>query len=98
MFCSPWGRKELDTTERLNNTIGDLGFPKWLSSKESACQRRRLGFDPWDPLEKEMAPHSSILACRIPWTEEPHRLQSMGLHRVGHDRNNLEGIHAQIIS
>ena len=31
-----------------------------------------------DPLEKEMATHSSILACRIPWTEEPSRLQSMG--------------------
>ena len=38
-----------------------------------------------DPLEKEMATHSSILACRIPWTEEPGRLQSMGLQRVGHD-------------
>ena len=32
-----------------------------------------------DPLEKEMATHSSILACEIPWTEEPGRLQSMGL-------------------
>ena len=37
-----------------------------------------------DPLE-EMATHSSILAWRIPWTEEPGRLQSMGLQRVGHD-------------
>ena len=36
-------------------------------------------------LEKEMAPHSNVLAWRIPWTEEPGRLQSMGLHRVGHD-------------
>ena len=35
-------------------------------------------------LEKEMAPHSSILAWKIPWTEEPGRLQSMGLQRVGH--------------
>ena len=35
-----------------------------------------------DPLEKEMATHSSILACRIPWTEEPGRLQSMQLQRV----------------
>ena len=35
-----------------------------------------------DPLEKEMATHSSILAWRIPWTEEPDRLQSMGLQRV----------------
>ena len=38
-----------------------------------------------DPLEKEMAAHSSILAWEIPWTEEPGRLQSMGLQRVGHD-------------
>ena len=38
-----------------------------------------------DPLEKEMATHSSILAWRIPWTEEPGGLQSMGLQRVGHD-------------
>ena len=38
-----------------------------------------------DPLEKEMAIHSSTLAWKIPWTEEPSRLQSMGLQRVGHD-------------
>ena len=38
-----------------------------------------------DPLEKEVATHSSILAWEIPWTEEPGGLQSMGLHRVGHD-------------
>ena len=38
-----------------------------------------------DPLEKEMATHSSILAWRIPWTEEPGGLQSMRLQRVGHD-------------
>ena len=38
-----------------------------------------------DPLEKEMAIHSSILAWRIPWTEEPGGLQFMGLQRVGYD-------------
>ena len=38
-----------------------------------------------DPLEKGIATHSSILACRIPWTEEPGRLQSKGLQRVRHD-------------
>ena len=38
-----------------------------------------------DPLEKEMAIHSSIIALKIPWTEEPGRLQSMGSQRVGHD-------------
>ena len=39
-----------------------------------------------DPLEKEMATHSSTLAWKIPWMEEPKRLQSMGSQRVGHDR------------
>ena len=38
-----------------------------------------------DPLEKGMATHSSILAWRIPWIEEPDGLQSIGLQRVGHD-------------
>ena len=38
-----------------------------------------------DPLEEEMAPRSSILAWKIPWTEEPGRLQSMGSQRVRHD-------------
>ena len=45
-------------------------------------QVRSLGWE--DPLEKGMATHSSILAWEIPWTEEPGRLQSMGLQRVGH--------------
>ena len=44
---------------------------------------RSLGWE--DPLEKEMATHSSILAERIPWTEEPGVLQSTGLQRVRHD-------------
>ena len=38
-----------------------------------------------DPLEKGMTDHSSTLAWRIPWTEEPGKLQSMGSQRVGHD-------------
>ena len=45
---------------------------------------RSLGQE--DPLKKEMTTHSSILAWRIPWTEEPDGLQSMGSQRVGHDR------------
>ena len=44
---------------------------------------RSLGWK--DSLEKEMANRSSILVCKIPWTEEPGRLQSMGSQRVGHD-------------
>ena len=46
-------------------------------------QLRSLSWE--DPLEKEMAIHSSTLAWKIPWTEEPGRLQSMGSQRVGHD-------------
>ena len=44
---------------------------------------RSLGQE--DPLEKEMATHSSILAWKIPWTEDPDRLQSMGSQRVRHN-------------
>ena len=46
-------------------------------------QVRSLGQE--EPLEKGMAPHSSVLAWRIPWTEEPGKLQFMRLQRVGHD-------------
>ena len=46
-------------------------------------QVQSLGWE--DLLEKEMATHSSIHAWKIPWMEEPGRLQSMGLQRVGHD-------------
>ena len=67
------------------------GLPRWCSGKESACQCRRCkrrrvrSLRQEDPLEKEMATCSNILAWRIPWTEEPGGLQSMGLQRVGHD-------------
>ena len=46
---------------------------------------RVQSLDQEDLLEKEMVTHSSILAWKIPWTEEPGRLQSMGSRRVGHD-------------
>ena len=52
------------------------------------CHSRLQIFDPRyrkDPLEKEVAPHSSTIASKIPWKEEPGRLQSMGLQRVRHD-------------
>ena len=51
--------------------------------EEQEAQIRSLGQE--DPLEKEMETHSSTLAWKIPWTEEPGRLQSLGLQRVGHD-------------
>ena len=44
---------------------------------------RSLGWE--DPLEEEMATHSSVLAWKIPWTEKLDRLQSMGSQRIGHD-------------
>ena len=66
--------------------LSDLNFqlciPDDVSDKKSACQRRRLrkvrslGWE--DPLEEGMATHSSILAWRIPWAEEPGGLRSMG--------------------
>ena len=64
-----------------NNIVAE-GLPWWLSGNEPACQCRRhrrqfLGWE--DPLGKEMATHSSILAWGLPWTEEPGGLQSVGL-------------------
>ena len=64
----------------------DESFPGGPEVKASAVQEtwvRSLGWE--DPLEKEMATHCSILAWRIPWMEEPGRLQSTGSQRVGHD-------------
>ena len=65
--------------DRVINTINISGLPEWLTGKESACQCRRrrvpsMGRE--DPLEKEMATHSSILAWKISWTVEPGRLYS----------------------
>ena len=61
-----------------------------LPGKEPICQRRKRETQVWslggeDSLEEEMAPHFSILAWEIPWTEETSRLQSMGLQRVGRE-------------
>ena len=55
--------------------------------KESACNVGRLGLilNQEDPLEKGMAIYSSILAWRIPWTEEPGRQQSIGSQRIAHE-------------
>ena len=63
-------------TSRVAQTVKRLPTVRetWVQS---------LGWE--DPLEKEMAPHSSTLAWKILWMEEPGRLQSMGSKRVGHD-------------
>ena len=62
-------------------------FPGGSDGKASACNVGDPGsiLDQEDPLEKEMTIHSSTLAWKIPWTEEPDRPQSMGSQRVGHD-------------
>ena len=71
-------------------TISNSGFPGGSAVKNTPGRQ-----EPWetqgqplgreDPWEEEIATHSSILAWRIPWTEEPGRLQAIGLQRVGHD-------------
>ena len=61
---------------------------QWLSGKESTCQCRRHVSDPWVgkiPWRRKWQTHSSILAWKIPWSEEPGGLQSMGWQRVRHD-------------
>ena len=70
MDCGPWGRKESGMTERLTLTLMVIDMVRSLDRE--------------DPLEKGMATHSSVLAWRIPQTEEPGGLQSMGLHRDEH--------------
>ena len=64
-----------------------MGLPWWLRGKEAACNAEDVGLIPRleGPLEKEMAICSSVLTWRIPWTEEPSGLQSIGFQRVGHD-------------
>ena len=59
-----------------------FSFRKWVLAISSMVTKDRRW---WEPVEKEMATHSSILAWRIPWIEEPGGLQSMGSQRVRHD-------------
>ena len=63
------------------------GFLGGASGKESACNAGEAGLTRSleDPLEEGMATHSIILAWRIPWTEEPGKLQSIGSRRARHD-------------
>ena len=72
-----------------------MGYPLWYSwaslaaqlvKNLPALQETLVRFLGWEhSLEEGVATHFTILACRIPWTEEPGRLQSMGSLRVGHD-------------
>ena len=73
--CGGWGRGASPGGPVIKNlpaNVGDAGDTVWSLGQE-------------DPLVEAMATHSSILAWRIPWTEEPGGLQSMGSHRVRHD-------------
>ena len=70
------GHKEADTTEQASLPLSGHRFPSWWN----------LWLIILFCLEKAMAPHSSTLAWKIPWTEEHGRLQFIGSQRVGHDR------------
>jgi len=68
--------------------MGYVSFPGGSSGKNTCLPKQEtrvqsLGWE--DPLEEGTATHSSILAWRVSWTEEPGRLQSMGSQRAGHD-------------
>ena len=74
----------------------------WLSGKESTCNMGDIGTWFWslgqeDPLEKGKATHSSILAWRIPWTEESGALQSMGSQRIRHSWSDRACTHTQFL-
>ena len=64
---------------------GWLKVAKTVKRLPTMRETRVLSLGQEDPLQKEMVAHSSTLAWKIPWTEEPGRLQSMGSQRVGHD-------------
>ena len=71
----------------LSTVTNFLGFPGVLAVKNLPATQENLfgSLGREDPLEKGMATHSNILAWRIPWTEEPGGLQSMGSQSVRHD-------------
>ena len=80
--CRLGGRTELDMTEATLQQQQQQQRVKRLPAMRET-RVRSLGQE--EPLEKDMATHSSILAWRLPWTEEPGRLQSTGSQRVEHD-------------
>ena len=64
--------------------VGFMGFPGGSAVKNLPAMEKQVQFLGWeDTLEKEMATHSNILVWRIPWIEEPDRLQPMGMQRFG---------------
>ena len=75
--------KEAEGGVSLQESLQQIGFPGGSEVKAFASNAGDPGHE--DPLEKEMAPHSSTIAWKIPWMEEPGGLQSTGSQRVGHD-------------
>ena len=67
------------------NKLGASPVAQMVKNLSAVWETQVRSLSQEDPLEKGMTTHSSILAWRIPWTEECGRLQSMGLPRVGHD-------------
>ena len=91
---SPLSCQSLYEARKQLGIIKHFSVPGGASSKERTCQCRRyemrvqsLGWV--DSLEKGRTTHSDVLAWKIPWTEEPGQLQSMGSQRLGHDWNDL---------
>ena len=68
----------------LNDYIGASLVAQTVKRLPAMRETRVRFLGQEDPPEKEMAPHCSTLAWKIPWTEEPYRLRSMGSQRVGH--------------
>ena len=82
----------VETVLTLRRVINDLLKELWTSLVAQMVKRLSTMQETWvrslgreDPLEKEMAIYSSTIAWKIPWTEEPGRVQSMGLQRVRHN-------------
>ena len=74
MCCDSWGCKESDMTERLNQTEGASLVAQMVKRLTATQETQVQSLGQEDPLEKEMATHSSTLAWKIPWTQEPGRL------------------------
>ena len=91
--CSPLP-PEASFLQKLTKVTG---LPRWLSGEEYTCNAGDTGWSlGWeDPLEEGMATHSRILACRIPWTEKPVRLQSTGSQKSWTQPSDWACTHAQ---
>ena len=91
MGCRLWGRTESDTLKQLSSSSSSSSSSSRGSAVKNLLamqeiqktQVQSLGQEA--PLEEEIATHTNILAKKIPWIEEPGRLQSTGSQRVGHD-------------